>query len=153
VSEDRWQIDGCPDDGPALALDRAQRAHVVWPTLQEGAVPAAMGVYYAVSRDGRAFSPRVRVPSRGPASHPQIVIGGSGEPLVAWDEVVDGARRIAMARVRTDARGQVTFVNVQPPDGMPGQSYPALASTASGTVAAWVRQSAKGSVIAVAALH
>jgi len=33
VSDDRWQLEGCPDDGPAMAIDAANRIHVVWPTL------------------------------------------------------------------------------------------------------------------------
>src|SRR5262245_2081331 len=33
VSEDQWQIEGCPEDGPALAVDPRRQVHVVWPTL------------------------------------------------------------------------------------------------------------------------
>src|SRR5262249_7114125 len=33
VSEDKWVLEGCPDDGPAIAVDAAGRVHIVWPTL------------------------------------------------------------------------------------------------------------------------
>ena len=33
VSEDKWVLEGCPDDGPAMAVDAKGRVHIVWPTL------------------------------------------------------------------------------------------------------------------------
>ena len=33
ISEDQWQLAGCPDDGPAMVKEDAGRIHVVWPTL------------------------------------------------------------------------------------------------------------------------
>src|SRR4029077_12288819 len=33
VSEDKWVLEGGPDDGPAMAVDAANRINVVWPTL------------------------------------------------------------------------------------------------------------------------
>ena len=41
VSEDKWALEGCPDDGPAMAVDAQSRIHVVWPTLVGGATAAA----------------------------------------------------------------------------------------------------------------
>ncbi len=38
VSDDRWVLDGCPENGPALAVDDRQTVHVVWPTLVTGTV-------------------------------------------------------------------------------------------------------------------
>ena len=37
VSEDKWALEGCPDDGPAMAVDAQNRIHIVWPTLVGGA--------------------------------------------------------------------------------------------------------------------
>lgn len=153
VSEDHWQLDGCPDNGPALAIDRGRRAHVVWPAPADGRTASALSLFYAVSRDGRSFGPRVRIPSRGPASHGQVVIANDGTALVAWDEIVDGARRLGMARARVDASGSVTFSTVQPPDGGAGNWYPAVAATSSGTVVAWVKQVEKGTVVSVGTVN
>ena len=150
VSDDHWQIDGCPDNGPALAIDTQRRAHVVWPTPADGKDMAALALFYAVSRDGAPFSARTRIPTRGAASHPQVVITADGSALVAWDEVVDGTRRMGMTRVRVDAAGRPTFTPVPAPDAGPKQWYPALASSETGALTAWVRQLDKGSVIGVA---
>src|ERR1700710_3157521 len=36
VSDDRWVLDGCPENGPAMAIDGRNRVHIVWPTLVSG---------------------------------------------------------------------------------------------------------------------
>jgi hypothetical protein len=48
VSEDRWAINGCPDDGPALAVDKTGVAHLVWPTVIDGPQPEG-GIFYATT--------------------------------------------------------------------------------------------------------
>ncbi|QJR37286.1 hypothetical protein [Gemmatimonas groenlandica] len=158
VSDDHWKLDGCPDNGPALAIDATRRAHVVWPTAAEGKNATAqdamaLSIYYAVSRDGKAFSARTRVPSRGPASHPQIVMLPNGTALVAWDEVVDGTRRLGLVRATVNTTGAVSFTPVAAPDAGPGQWYPSLAASSSGAVITWVRQLEKGSTVAVAVVR
>ena len=46
VSEDGWAINGCPDDGPALAADPAGGVHIVWPTVIPGDEPQG-ALFYA----------------------------------------------------------------------------------------------------------
>ena len=36
ISEDNWVLDGCPENGPAVAIDQTNAIHVVWPTLVPG---------------------------------------------------------------------------------------------------------------------
>ena len=158
VSDDHWKLDGCPDNGPAMAIDASRRAHVVWPTTAEGKNATAkdamaLSIYYAVSRDGKSFSPRTRVPTRGPASHPQIVMLPNGASLVAWDEVVDGTRRLGLARATVSTAGAVSFTPVAAPDAGAGQWYPALAASSNGAVITWVRQLERGSTVAVAVVR
>ena len=31
VSEDKWELEGCPDDGPAMAVDHQNHVHIIWP--------------------------------------------------------------------------------------------------------------------------
>ncbi len=158
VSDDHWKLDGCPDNGPAMAIDASRRAHVVWPTTAEGKNATAkdamaLSIYYAVSRDGKSFTPRTRVPTRGPASHPQIVMLPNGASLVAWDEIVDGTRRLGLTRATVSATGAVSFTPVAAPDAGAGQWYPALAASSNGAVITWVRQLEKGSTVAVAVVR
>jgi hypothetical protein len=147
VSEDGWSINGCPDDGPAMAVDAAGTVHLVWPTVIGGAEGA---ILYASSRDGRAFSKPIRVPTSGgpKPSHPQIVVDGKGGITVGWDEVIDGRRTVALRRVMTGAGG-ATFGEVVSFAGQGPSIYPALAATSAGVVAAWTSGTPDRSVIAV----
>jgi hypothetical protein len=138
VSEDGWAINGCPDDGPAIALDRAGVVHLVWPTVIDGANPEG-AIFYASTRDGRRFTDRVRVPTLGGSgpSHPQIVVDPSGRVFVAWDESLNGRRVAAAREVRPQTDAATTFGDVAllSPNGP--AMYPVLAATDSGLVAVW----------------
>jgi hypothetical protein len=149
VSDDHWQFDGCPENGPAVAIGRDGRAQVVWPTPVDGKEGSPLGLYHAMSRDGRTFTARTRVPSRGAANHAQVTSAADGSFIVAWDELTDGTRRVALARGQVDAVGKATFTPMHTPEGGPGL-YPALATTTAGTVVAWVRRTDAGSTIGVA---
>lgn len=153
VGNDQWKFDGCPDNGPAIAVDAQRRAHVAWPTPADGKTIANMALYYAVSRDGKTFGTRTRIPTRGPASHPQIIVDTDGSALIAWDEIVDGTRRLGFTRARTAPSGSVSFTSVASPDGTAGQWYPSLTTSATGPLAVWVSQRDKGSAIGVARMR
>ena len=53
VSDDRWVLDGCPENGPALAVDGHDAVHVVWPTLVNESTPLSeptlASTWYAAS--------------------------------------------------------------------------------------------------------
>ncbi len=150
VSEDKWQIDGCPDNGPSMAIDAKRALHVVWPTPEDGKNVGALSLFYAMSKDGKSFTPRVKIPTRGPAGHVQVSIGADGAPVIAWDEIVDATRRLSFATVRVDASGRASVVNIPSVDASAGQWYPALASSTRGAYATWIRQSERTSAIGVA---
>jgi hypothetical protein len=147
VSEDHWEFDGCPDNGPALAVDGARRVHVVWPSPADVTNPSVMALFYALSPDARQFMPRVRIPTSGPAGHVQVLAEPRGSVLVAWDEMSRAGRSVMMARGTPDARGRIQFQAV----GSPAAGrYPAVALTTAGAVIAWAQPKDGGSVIAVA---
>ena len=135
VSEDKWMLEGCPDDGPAIAVDAHQRIHLVWPTLIADAASGeqTVGLFYASSTDGRTFTPRERIPTEAVAHHPQIVIGGDGAAVLAWDESQSGARRVVIARRRPAGNGVRVEREVVGDAGV----YPTLAAAADATVVAW----------------
>ena len=126
VNQDGWSIQGCPDDGPAMAVDAKGTVHLVWPTVKN-----EQGVIlYATSKNGAAFSTPVRLPTLGgpKPSHPQVTVDRSGRVFVAWDEVRDGVRRAAIAPVGGS----------KPPDVLDRTtSYPVMAATDAGIVAVW----------------
>ena len=61
VSHDRWHIDGCPENGPALAVDRSGALHVMWPTLVKEKGTEVLALFHAISTDGRGVTPRVDI--------------------------------------------------------------------------------------------
>ena len=140
VSEDKWELNGCPEDGPSIALDAAGTIHIAWATLVTGGEPQK-AVFYATSTDGKAFSPRVRVPSAAMTNpgHPQLTIA-AGRAAIVWDETVDGVRRVSMSRV-SDKGGFL------PPEVVSGEEAalgPVAAGTPSGDLlVAWTSRDAK----------
>lgn len=138
VSADNWQIDACPDDGPAIAMDAAGTLHVAWPTMVENGGKKAMGIFHATSANGgRTFTPRRRVDGgEGSAAHPVIAADASGRVAIAWDEMVEGARRV---RVRISDAPPVTVSEGRI------ATYPSLAAS-DGVIVGWTDQST-GSVI------
>jgi hypothetical protein len=134
VHEDKWSINGCPDDGPAIAVDRSGTVHLAWPTVLNGEEGALM---YASSANGRSFGAPVRVPTLGSPkpSHPQIAADANGRMMIAWDEVIGGVRTAA-ARQISMRNGKTEFGDVvRLADG--SSSYPVLAATSGGWVAVW----------------
>lgn len=145
VSEDRWMLNGCPDDGPAMAVDSAGVAHVVWPSVVDRPQPHKQ-IFYSWTRDGRSFTPRVRVTLVGHnASHPQVVAHQAGV-TVLWDELIEGRRRVFAAR---RSRSNRNFAPVELSGTDAGAYYPVAAVASDAIVAAWVQGTGGDSAIAV----
>jgi hypothetical protein len=122
VSEDRWQLDGCPDDGPALTADERGVAHVAWPTVVSSPEPHK-AIFYASTRDGRTFSERKRVSPVGlNAAHPQIAIDPLGRPFVTWDALQNGRRRVFIGHLMENG----AFTPGTGIGRLDGTSYPAI---------------------------
>lgn len=135
VHEDKWSINGCPDDGPAIAVDRAGVVHLAWPTVLNGEDGALL---YATSQDGGRFSPPVRVPTRGAPkpSHPQIAVNAEGGVMIAWDEVIAGVRTAA-ARTVMMRDGRPEFGAIVTLNQGAASTYPVIAAVRHGWFAAW----------------
>lgn len=147
VGEDQWQLEGCPDDGPAMVKDGGGVIHIVWPTLVRDPSPSK-GVFYASTGDGRAFTPRMRL-DEGQASavsHPQLALVGSAGLAALWDEPKDGTRRV-MLRERTGANGQWSAAEALPDDAP--AYYPAAASVPDALLVVWTSATTPRSTIVV----
>src|SRR6185436_14859710 len=86
ISRDEWQLEGCPDDGPAMALGPREAVHIVWPTLVREGREQTIGLFHTTSADARAFTSRQRLDTRGVPHHPQLAVGDDGLLAAAWDE-------------------------------------------------------------------
>ena len=137
VHADGWAFDGCPENGPAVVVDNARRAHVFWPAPPDGALGTPLGLFHASTRDGVAFTARVALPIKGPASHVSAVLDAGGAVVVAWEESTRRERTVAMARATTTDNGAISFRRVKLDDVAGDAWRPALASTRGGVVLAW----------------
>lgn len=88
LSSDRWKFEGCPHDGPSLALT-ADRLHAAWMSAHTG----RNRVYVASSSSTElAFAPHELSPgSPGAQGHPKLIADGSGTVYAVWDETLDAA--------------------------------------------------------------
>jgi hypothetical protein len=140
VSPDRWQLQACPDDGPALAASGTGRLHVVWPTQVGSAESPEKGIFHARTTDGKTFSPRRRLDDPGTgAAHPQIAANAAGDALALWDESGDGGRRVVARPVGEPST----------PQRLGQGTHPVAAAGADGFVAAWTSGIGDASVIRV----
>jgi hypothetical protein len=149
VSQDGWVLNACPENGPSLVVDADRRIHVVWPTLIPGPTASSeptLGLFYAMSQDGRRFTARQRIPTEGFPRHPQITLGRRGEVVVAWDEQANGTRRIAVARGNVDASAAAQFVRT-PIAHENSAAYPAVAAVEDGAIVGWTSGSSGQTVI------
>lgn len=83
ITQDQWQIDACPEHGPALSIDKQGRSHLTWFTL--GAT--RKGIYYAYSDD---YAKTLSVPislgnQQKIPSHPDVIAAGK-RVVLAWLE-------------------------------------------------------------------
>jgi hypothetical protein len=151
VSQDGWELTGCPEDGPALAVDDSNRVHIAWPTIT-GPDASHKGVFYAYSADeGRSFAPRIRLDEGTDvkhAQHPQLASAGQGA-VVVWDEISPAGTRIRARVVTTKGRDDKSprlspVVAVSDPGSV---TYPAVAATTQGYVVFWTENAESGAGI------
>jgi hypothetical protein len=150
VSEDKWVLEGCPDDGPTMAVDREDRIHVVWPTLlQEAGKDPNLALYYATSVDGTSFTPRERMPTEGTPHHPQIALDAAGRVVAAWDEIVSGTRRVVFGRRKDSGAASQSVFAREVLSGAEPSTYPVVARVSDGVIVAWTSGRPDASVIRV----
>ncbi len=84
VSDDKWEVNGCPVSGPGFSLDHSGRLTTVW-FMGGGQRP---GLYFATSNDkGRSFAPRQLLdPNQKIGKHTATSTIADGKVFVAWDD-------------------------------------------------------------------
>ncbi|MDQ3009156.1 MAG: glycoside hydrolase [Acidobacteriota bacterium] len=84
VSQDGWELNGCPVVGPTLTIDAAGTLAVVW-FVGDGKRP---GLYFTASSDhGKGFSARQLLDgNQRLGKHAHTVRLSNGKTLVAWDD-------------------------------------------------------------------
>ncbi len=88
LGPDHWVFEGCPHDGPSLAL-AGNRLHAVWMSGHSG----RNRLYIASSTTADlSFHPRALSPEAvGAQGHPKLLATRSGRVHAVWDESLDSA--------------------------------------------------------------
>jgi hypothetical protein len=88
LSLDNWTFEGCPHDGPSLAL-AGNRLYATWMSAFSG----RNRVYVAGSAaSDLSFTPHELHPgAKGAQAHPKLVVDGRGKLYAVWDESLDDA--------------------------------------------------------------
>jgi hypothetical protein len=136
VSDDRWELQGCPVSGPALAAGGPGSLRVLWYTAGEAGTP---GLYWSESLDGgRTFSPRRVLVEAGGRGTPALLKGEGGALTAVW-EGVDGANPAAVSARLGGDRPDATAAVVAP-----GGELPAAAEAAGQLFVAYVKKDGEG---------
>lgn len=129
---DQWNIEACPEHGPALAIGADNRIHIAWFT--QGSV--RQGLFYAYSDDqGEHFSQPLHFgnPERLP-SHPDILAQGK-HIFLAWTEY-NGAKTQLQVMQSSDG-GQSWSAAKQVAEAANEADYPFLLSNQQGVFVSW----------------
>lgn len=155
ISNDNWEINGCPHSGPTLALANGV-LHAVWFTGG-----GSSGLYETSAGDS-GFRPRSLITASG--KHPQLlaVTGGKiamvceeqeshGHEAMKMDHAKHGAMNhgpAGMSKIvlRVSEHGG-SWEKTDLSDGMEADHHAVLAAVDHGLLTAWVREGAKGSTI------
>lgn len=132
VSDDRWELRGCPVSGPALAAGDGERLTVVWFTAGDAGTP---GIYSSESSDGgRTFAPRRVVSEVSARGTPQLLTDARGVVAVFEGEGADGSAALLEARlnkeegVASNARAQLGAGELPAAAVLDGRIYAAYIS-------------------------
>lgn len=106
VSDDRWELRGCPVSGPALAPGEGGRLRVLWFTAGEAGGP---GLYSSESNDGgRTFAPRRLLKEGNLRGTPLLLADERGGQIAVFEGGNESGAN-GLWRVRLgDATGEAT---------------------------------------------
>jgi hypothetical protein len=132
VHDDRWEINGCPVNGPVFATDGDQVA-VVWYTAAKE-VPQ-VNIRFS-ENGGDTFGSPVRVDEGRPAGRADVVLIGKDGALVSWVERGKEGLRILVRRVSPDSQRSPASIIWTSESGK-SAGFPHLAKSGDEWLIAW----------------
>jgi hypothetical protein len=115
LSQDGWEINGCPMNGPAIS-SAGQNVVVAWFTAA-GNQPR---VYAALSADGGAtFGQQILVADGNPLGRVDIIALPSENALVSWVERTPGGAEVRARIVKSDRSKARAIVVAETSSGVP----------------------------------
>jgi hypothetical protein len=132
VHDDKWQINGCPVNGPALAA-AGRTVALAWFTVQEDQGQTRV----AFSQDGGAqFSTPIRVDDAGSLGRVDVELLLDGSAVVSWIELAGSRAAFKFRRIEQTGR-RSTAVTVADIGANRNSGYPRMARRGGELVFAW----------------
>jgi hypothetical protein len=132
VGSDRWQLSGCPVNGPALSA-RGRDVAIAWFSGSHDQNRAQL----ALSSDaGCTFTTPIRIDVRGSLGRVDVELLENGSAAAAWIEHADGKAELQLRHV-TRAGVTATPVTVAPLRTDRSSGYPRLAGGRDELILAW----------------
>jgi hypothetical protein len=144
LSPDRWEIQGCPVNGPAVAA-AGRRVAVAWYT----AANDAPRVKLAFSTDaGASFGMPVIVDEGNPQGRVDSVLVDDGSAVVSWVESTAEGSSMRLRRVRADGTPDASIV-VVPAGSRLANGFPQMARSGDVLVFAWTADQVRTAAMAL----
>jgi hypothetical protein len=132
VFQDGWQLNGCPVNGPAVAV-AGRRVAVAWFT---GADKTSR-VKLTFSKDaGETFGQPIAVDDGNPAGRVDVLLLDDGSAMVCWLEKLPGGGAVRVRRVKPDGKRDEA-ITVAPSGTARSNGFPQMARAGDALVFAW----------------
>jgi hypothetical protein len=133
VSDDNWEIPGCPVNGPVIKSN-GSRVAVAWFSApnEDSRIQAAWS-----DDSGKSFGPAIEVSADKPVGHVGAVLLDNGDLVVSWQRRVgNGGAELCLRRVSsTGEMGNITVIDEAA--DMFAMSVPQIVRNGDDLVLAW----------------
>ena len=133
LTNDGWEIDGCPINGPAVSAN-GRNVAVAWFTAPDDDKPQ---VYVLMSADsGKTFGKKIRIDDGNPIGRVDVVSRSSGAAVVSWVERTSQGAQVRVREVAANGTAAVPM-NVSGTVGLGSGVFPRMVRSGDDIVVAW----------------
>ena len=132
LTNDGWEIDGCPINGPAVSAN-GRNVAVAWFTAPDD----KSQVYVLMSADsGKTFGKKIRIDDGNPIGRVDVVSRSSGAAVVSWVERTSQGAQVRVREVAANGTAAAPM-NVSGTAGLGSGVFPRIVRSGDDIVVAW----------------
>ena len=132
LTNDGWEIDGCPINGPAVSAN-GRNVAVAWFTAPDD----KSQVYVLMSADsGKTFGKKIRIDDGNPIGRVDVVSRSSGAAVVSWVERTSQGAQVRVREVAANGSAAAPM-NVSGTFGLGSGVFPRMVRSGDDIVVAW----------------
>ena len=136
LTNDGWEIDGCPINGPAVSAN-GRNVAVAWFTAPDD----KSQVYVLMSADsGKTFGKKIRIDDGNPIGRVDVVSRSSGAAVVSWVERTSQGAQVRVREVAANGTAAAPM-NVSGTFGLGSGVFPRMVRSGDDIVVAWTDES------------